>query len=106
MAVSAAYTVSRLVDAFSHADTYVLTAAYTGIYEAVDTVLDAELALDKAKLSPQQEQIAELSWKQGFTQEEVGSILGITQQSVFVQERRAKEKIAGVIKEWGAADAI
>lgn len=78
-------------------------ASYSGKFEKLDTVIDSELAVQKAGLTVQQMKIVELRWIKGFTQMETAEVLEISQPTVLQHEQYAKKKIQKVLSEWGTA---
>lgn len=73
-------------------------------YEAVIMLVDFERAIEKASLTPRQEQVLKLHLIQGYTQEEVAKMLDVSQQRVTVISMSATEKIAKVYYEWALKD--
>lgn len=106
MAVSAAYSVTNICDAIANADTYLYTAGVTGIYEAVDLVVDAELALVKANLNKQEKAVVDYRMKKGYTQEDTASVMQISQPRIHQIESSIKKKIGAVIRGWEQEDAV
>lgn len=104
--MSAAYSVTNICDAIANADTYLYTAGTTGIYEAVDLVIDAELALEQADLNKQEKCVVHCRMKNGFTQEDTALILKISQPRVHQIESEIKKKIKAVLLKWEREDAV
>ncbi|WP_368264059.1 hypothetical protein [Enterococcus innesii] len=77
MAVSTCYSVEEIIAAIKNADSYITKAADTGLYEAVDAVVDAGLALEQASISDNHLRVIYYRWVLGLSQQETADILGI-----------------------------
>lgn len=106
MAVAICYSVEDVIAAISNADSYRNKAADTGHYAFIDTLLDAELALQKAGLTADQQIILHYRWSLGFTQEETAYLLGRSRESIGMAEVRSKHKIQVLLSKWEAEDYV
>ena len=101
MTVTAVLTADDVIDAIINADTYRMKAADTGLYDIIDTLIDADLALKKACISEKHLNILFYRWALGYEQKDIADKFSITQQSVSVIEARTKVKIQRVLDGWG-----
>lgn len=98
--VSVTYSVDDVIGALSGADTYVISAAYSGRYEMVDIVIDAELALQQADLTEKQLEVMYYIWIVGWTQDFTAKVLGVSQSAVSQREFVARKNIQKVLDRW------
>lgn len=102
MAVSTCYTVESVIDAIINADSYINQAADTGMYEAVDAVIDAGLALEQSGISELHLEILYYRWGMGYSQQETADILSMKRDRVAQVEVRSRNKIQAVLDRWSA----
>lgn len=76
-------------------------AYYTSNFDIIDTVVDMDLLLKKAKLTPINQKVFELYFIQGFTLEEIANLCGCTTPAIFNNVKRLKAKIKKILIEWG-----
>lgn len=72
-----------------------------GDYGIVDLIVDFRIAYSIAKTSPKQRQVMELL-AQGYTEEEMAGIAGVTQSAVNQRISTGAENIAKVFRQWTA----
>lgn len=106
MAVSFCYSVDDVIAAISNADSYRNKAADTGHYVFIDTLLDAEIALQKSGLTTDQQEVLHYRWKLGFTQEETACIMSRSRESVGMAEVRSRHKIQKLLDKWEAESYV
>lgn len=100
--MSATYTVSKLCDAIVNADTYRMSAATTGNFSFIETVIDAELALEQAALTETQSKFIDLRLRSGLSQTECAEVLNVSQPYISMMEREIDTKLSKVIEKWDA----
>lgn len=103
--VSVSYSVEDVIAALKDADTFVMTAAYSGKFELVDAVVDAELALSQASLTDKQLQVIYYRWIVGWTQEFLAGFLDVSQSAVAQREMAARANIQHVLDRWAGVAA-
>ena len=106
MAMSATYSLTKVLDAVINADTYVYSSAYLGNFSLVDTVIDAEIALKRAGISEAHLRLMYYRWVLGYSQKETGALNGYTRDAVAKAEERARTKIQTVLDSWVEEDAV
>lgn len=74
---------------------------YKGDIDASNTLIDLERLLASIKLTDKQAIVVKKYWEEGYTQEEVARMLGVTQQMVEKHCRFVKVKIEKALKVWG-----
>lgn len=100
MAVSTCYSVEEIIAAIKNADSYINKAADTGLYEAVDVVIDAGFALEQAGISDNHLRAIYYRWVVGLSQQETADILGIQRASVGRIEVLTRKRLQRVINKW------
>lgn len=76
-----------------------------GDYGVIDLIIDFSIAVSLAKISDKQRTALELVLVQGFTEEEVAGILGVSQSAINQRIKTGTEKIAKVYRHWTAKGA-
>lgn len=76
-------------------------AYYTSNFDIIDTIVDMELLIKKAKLTKTQADVFNLYFIQGYTLEEIAKSHNYTTQATFNNVKRAKDKIRKILKVWG-----
>lgn len=96
-----ALATSKGVEKFLNRWDYVLIEPYDkGDYGLIDLIIDMRSALELACLTPKQRKAVQLIYMQGYTQQEVADMQGITQPAVAKQLATATQKIADIFKDW------
>lgn len=95
------YTVRDIEQGLRHPD-YWYAKAYDGDLTAIHHLADSQLALDKADPTLPQLKAVELVWKQGYTLQEAGDILGITPQAVRFNLQLLSIKLQKIVDHWTA----
>lgn len=106
MAVSFCYSVDDVIAAISNADSYRNKAADTGHYVFIDTLLDAEIALQKSGLTTDQQEVLHYRWTLGLTQEETAKLMSRSRESVGMAEVRSRHKIQALLAKWEAEEDV
>jgi predicted DNA-binding protein YlxM (UPF0122 family) len=76
-------------------------AYYTSNFDVIDTIVDMEILIKKAKLTKTQLDVFNLYFIQGYTLEEIAKMYNYTTQATFNNVKRSKDKIRKVLKVWG-----
>lgn len=76
-------------------------AYYTSNFDVIDTIVDMDILLKRAKLTKTQREAFNLYFIQGYTYEEIAKKQGYTTQATFNNIKRSKDKIRRVLKIWG-----
>ena len=76
-------------------------AYYTSNFDVIDTIVDMDILIKKAKLTDTQRAVFDLYFIQGFTLEEIAKMNNYSTQATFNNIKRSKEKIRKVLKIWG-----
>lgn len=71
-----------------------------GDYGVIDLILDMQVAVANAELTDKQWQAIDLVLIKGYTQQEVGDMEGVSQQSIQKRVFSATKKIAEVYHYW------
>lgn len=95
------YTVNGVIELIKNYYNLKEVRLYRGDSFASDLVLDIDLILDKCNLSERQFVVVDKCWKEGWKQEEVADLLGVSQQMVDKHTRSVKKKIEKILIEWG-----
>lgn len=81
------------------------TIAERRFYDADETARDIKLDIDfivsKLNLTDKQEQVLELHFKQGFTQEEIAELWGTSQVNICYHVRGVRKKLESYVRECG-----
>ena len=95
------YTVDTIISLLKNRDRVGEFRYYKGDIDACATLIDLERLLSMIQLTDKQAIVVEMYWGQGYTQDEVAKMLGVTQQMVEKHCRFIKAKIEKVLKIWG-----
>jgi len=78
------------------------TIAERRFYEADETARDLKLDMDYItsvlNLTDKQEQVLELHFKQGFTQEEIAELWGTSQVNIYYHVKGVRKKIESYVR--------
>lgn len=74
---------------------------YKGDLSASAILVDVDSLIARSNLNEKQAYVVQYYWKEGYTQEEVATHLGVSQQMVDKYCKRVKSKIEGELKKWG-----
>lgn len=77
---------------------------YTGDYDAVDTLIDLEIAIDRAGMTSKQRQAFDLVFIEGNEQKAVAKTLGISEPALSYRLAFAVSKLAAVLEAWAYLD--
>lgn len=65
---------------------------------ARDIKLDIDFIISKLNLTEKQEQVLELHFKQGYTQEEIAELWGTSQVNIYYHVKSVRKKIESYLK--------
>ena len=77
---------------------------YAGDYDAVDTLIDLDIAIKRAGMTNKQREAFDAVFIEGNTQKDVASRLGISEKAVSLRLAFAVTKLAGVLESWSYLD--
>lgn len=95
------YSVNGIIELIKNYYNLKEVRLYKGDSFASDLIMDIDLLLDNCNLSDRQFVVVEKCWKEGWKQDEVANLLGVSQQMVDKHTRSVKKKIEKILREWG-----
>lgn len=98
------YTVFMIISLLQNKSKVEQFRYYKGDFNACGLLIDLERIIQLCKLTNKQSFVVEKHFVEGYTQEEVATMLGVTQQMVEKHCRVVKSKIDKVLKEWEDED--
>lgn len=95
------YTEKTVYSTFKNMPMLKEQAYYTSNFDIIDTIVDMEILLKKAKLTKTQKDVFNLYFIQGYTLDEIAKLHNYTTQATFNNIKRSKDKIRKILKIWG-----
>lgn len=102
--VNCGYTVPMVISMLNNLAKIEQYRFYKGDFVASDMLIDLKIIMSSCKLTAKQKIVIEKHLIEGYTQEEVASMLGVTQQMIEKQCRAIKKKIGKVLIAWRVND--
>lgn len=93
-------TAEGVEELLSNWDKTILMPYDRGDYGVVDLIVDTEIAISEANLTDKQWVAIALVLMQGFTQEEVATMVGVTQGAIAQRIKTGTQRIADVFAKW------